>query len=302
MANGDSRTTQLPAQGGHARAYRYGLPALAGLLIVAVLIGVRATTPGLSSTGAWARHGTLVGLATEAPLALLFVVVWVISKRSPRQGFLARAMRMMLQRVIALAMIVIVALVIINSIHPHKTAARKPPNSRLNHIVDKTKFPKQGTQSTVRLPWLPYLLLGLLVAIVVVACIVLILRRRQYRVPGFHDMSPEDSEELQRAVESGRSALRTIDNARAAIIACYLAMEASLAGAGTERGAAETPDELLDRAVAAGLVHGGAAGRLTALFYEARYSTHPMPPSARDSAKEALDELSADLTIEMAVR
>jgi hypothetical protein len=46
-------------------------------------------------------------------------------------------------------------------------------------------------------------------------------------------------------------------------------------------------------------VHGGAAGRLTALFYEARFSTHPMPPSARESAREALDELSADLTIEM---
>jgi hypothetical protein len=279
------------------------LPALACLLLVAVFIGIGATTPAASDSGAWGKHGTLVGLATEVPLALLFVVVWVIGKRSVRQGFLARAMRTMLERIIVVAMIVIVLLVFINSLHPHPRKAPNPSQSFLpKHSRAQPKYGKPGSQATVHLPWLPYLLLGLLVAMVVVACVVLILRRRQYRVPGFHDMSPDEGEELQRAVESGRSALRTVDNARAAIIACYLAMESSLAGAGTERGAAETPDELLDRAAAAGLVHGGAAGRLTALFYEARYSTHPMPPSARESAREALDELSADLTIEMAVR
>ena len=93
----------------------------------------------------------------------------------------------------------------------------------------------------------------------------------------------------------GTAALAAIDDARAAIIACYVAMERSLADRGTARDAADTPDELLRRAVASGTVHGGAAGRLTALFYEARFSTHPLDAGQRDAASAALDELAAEL-------
>ena len=57
------------------------------------------------------------------------------------------------------------------------------------------------------------------------------------------DFIAEDPEDLREAVESGRSALRTVDDARAAIIACYVAMETSLAERGTARGVADTPDE-----------------------------------------------------------
>ena len=52
-------------------------------------------------------------------------------------------------------------------------------------------------------------------------------------------------------MESGRSALRTVDDARAAIIACYVAMENSLAERGAARAVADTPDELLARATRA---------------------------------------------------
>jgi hypothetical protein len=302
VAGGDSRTTnfpQLPSSRGHARALRYALPALAGLLLLGVFIGIGARTPTpTTSGGSWVQHGTLVGLLTEVPLALLFVAVIIIGKRSLRQGYLAHAMRMMLQRLIALGMIVILLLVIVNSLHPYHPS--RPGRQFFGRTRPrKFHFVKGSSADYPHLAWLPYLLLGLFAALLVAACVVLILRRRQHRTPNFYGVG-DDGEELQRAVESGRSALRTVDNARAAIIACYLAMEASLAGAGTARGAAETPDELLERAAAAGIVHGGAAGRLTALFYEARYSTHPMPPSARESAREALDELSADLTIELA--
>jgi hypothetical protein len=105
----------------------------------------------------------------------------------------------------------------------------------------------------------------------------------------------EESEDLREAVESGRSALRTVDDARAAIIACYLAMEQSLAERGTARGVADTPDELLARARDGGVIRGTAAARLTALFYEARFSSHPLGPAERDAAEGALDELAAAL-------
>ena len=103
------------------------------------------------------------------------------------------------------------------------------------------------------------------------------------------------TEELREAVESGRAALAEISDARAAIIACYVAMERSLADRGTRRTVADTPDELLARAVGAGTVRGPAASSLTALFYEARFSTHPVADRQRAAASAALDELAAEL-------
>jgi hypothetical protein len=73
-------------------------------------------------------------------------------------------------------------------------------------------------------------------------------------VPREDDFIVEDSEDLREAVESGRSALRTLDDARAAIIACYVAMENSLARRGAARGIAGTPDELPARARNTGVV------------------------------------------------
>jgi len=72
-------------------------------------------------------------------------------------------------------------------------------------------------------------------------------------------------------------------------------MERSLADRGTRRSVADTPDELLARAVAAGTVRGPAASTLTTLFYEARFSTHPVAAAQRAAASAALDELAAEL-------
>jgi hypothetical protein len=72
-------------------------------------------------------------------------------------------------------------------------------------------------------------------------------------------------------------------------------MERSLAAAGADRAAADTPDEFLARAAAAGLVRGAAAGELTRLFYEARFSAHELTAAQRAAAREALEQLAADL-------
>jgi hypothetical protein len=72
-------------------------------------------------------------------------------------------------------------------------------------------------------------------------------------------------------------------------------MENSLAERGTARALADTPDELLRRATATGIVRGTAAARLTELFYEARFSSHPLDRGQRDAAGQALAELAAAL-------
>jgi hypothetical protein len=296
VANGEARAARRATADEQWHAPRYAWPALGAFLLLVAAIGIAAGTPSPAANGGpWYRHGVLLGIGTEVALAVLFTVVRIIDMRSPRQGFPAVPLRKLLQQVIVVAMLLVGGVLIFNALPHRKLRPQQPTSAKTG--LPKIKRHLQPVHA-LDLRWLPYALLGLLAAAAIVAFVLLILRLRRrpgIRAGTYADGLPDDSDELQRAVESGRYALRAVDDARAAIIACYLAMETSLAGAGTARADAETPDELLARAAAAGLVHGAAAGRLTVLFYEARYSTHELPAAARDSARQALDEISADL-------
>ncbi len=101
---------------------------------------------------------------------------------------------------------------------------------------------------------------------------------------------------LHAAVAEGRTAVASGDPRRDSIIGCYDAMERALARSGARRSVAETPTDLLDRAVAAGLIRSDAALVLTDLFRLARFSDRPLPPDATESAAQALDQLDAELS------
>ncbi|MEV5545893.1 DUF4129 domain-containing protein [Streptomyces sp. NPDC052309] len=154
-------------------------------------------------------------------------------------------------------------------------------------------------------PWsLPLsVVLGLLAALVVVVVAVAVVRRLRrlgLRVPQRPALAGTVTEEddarlLLSAVRSGRRALSDTGDgdARAAVIACYAGMEDALVASGLPRHASDSPADLLTRAVEAGLTSGPAAPRLTALFREARYSSHPMDTSHRDAAADALEEIAS---------
>ena len=108
----------------------------------------------------------------------------------------------------------------------------------------------------------------------------------------------DDEAALGAAVLAGRGALE--GEARAAIIACYAAMEDSLAAAGVTRLASDSPADLLKRATERGVVSGPAPRLLAALFREARFSTHRIGARHVDQARGALDEITAQLTARQA--
>jgi len=194
---------------------------------------------------------------------------------------------------------VAVAAVLIANLHLHFFIKLRPLPVRLRPVVSgtATPTPRGGSPAApfhIPLGPIMYALLVLALAAAVAISIWWSARQRSPALPG-RITGDVDTEELLDAVESGRAALAELDDARAAIIACYLAMERSLADRGAARGASETPDELLARAAAAGVVRGAAAQRLTALFYEARFSSHPLGSGQRDAAKAALDELAVEL-------
>ncbi|MFB7652552.1 MULTISPECIES: DUF4129 domain-containing protein [unclassified Streptomyces] len=173
-----------------------------------------------------------------------------------------------------------------------------PPPVSPPPVIGRTD-PEGGSGHGYSLPL--YVLLGLLAAVVVVVVTVVVvrrLRRRGLTVPALPERAgapaeDEDARLLLSAVHSGRRALADTGDARTAVIACYAAMEDALVASGVRRHASDSPADLLTRAADAGLAPGPAAPRLTTLFREARYSSHPMGPSHREAAAGALEEIAS---------
>jgi hypothetical protein len=139
------------------------------------------------------------------------------------------------------------------------------------------------------------LLLAAVAAVTVVA-VVMLWQRHRLRAAGAPHGQVAERSQLAVAVAAGTSALGGTDGTREAIIACYAAMEDTLAVAGSPRRVADTPEELLRRAVGGGVIRTPAAQRLTALFREARFSPHELADAQQQAARTALDELSRDLS------
>jgi hypothetical protein len=269
------------------------------LLIVLGLAGLRGAVGTPRWDGPLHRDGLAVGLALEA----VFVVLLELTRRrwrSAHQELVARKLRVTLLSVLGAGMAA-VAVTMLLGLNLHLfTGHPGPPRPRPAPAGRPTVKPPRPHQAPGPLFHIPVaaLLYTLLVLVLLAGIAVSVWWARRLRPSlGAREdaLIVEDSEDLREAVESGRSALRRVDDARAAIIACYLAMEQSLAERGTARSLADTPDELLARARARGVVRGTAASRLTALFYEARFSSHPLGTAQRDAAERALDELAAAL-------
>jgi hypothetical protein len=278
------------------------------LLVALVIAGLRGVVPAPRWDGPLKGYGVAIGIALEVVFCALLVVVRSRDAAASRAGRSrpynatlaeqdiepAQALRFTLTSVL-IACIVGVAVILLTNLHLHffSGPGRLPPPRTLKTGVLPLTRPGRG--GTLHIPLWP-ILYALLIIAIVAAVVVSIWWSTRLRRPAaplvIEDVS---TEELRAAVAEGRAALAGIDDARAAIIACYVAMERRLADRGTARGAADTPDELLARAVASGAVRGGAAGRLTALFYEARFSTHPLGAGQRDAASAALDELADEL-------
>ena len=270
--------------------------AVAALLLALAIVGIGAAGPAVTPSTPPRGVVLVTAAALEAVLAgLLIALRW---RAAPATGVGGR-LRAILSGTLLTALIVLpfaAFLDVVGQVRWHR---------RTHEIVQSSRgrlARLHGLRPTPRgsFALIDHLLIGLLVAALVIAMI-LVWRRRRYlarlarrdRVIDEETDTPTDPASAARAIDSGRRAMRDLDDARAAIIACYLAMEESMAGAGAVRGAAETPDELLARI--AHLVNTAAAASLTALFYEARFSTHPMSAKHRDAAERALAELAAIL-------
>ena len=272
------------------------------LLVAVILVGLRGTLAAPHWNGPWHTEGTAVGLVFAVVLAALLTATLIRGNRAgrrtePEPAAVAR-LRGWLRAALTAGLIAVVILTVASA-HFHLFSKGPRPKTLPNPGQPIIRPTGRGRPGPIAPPSsitsvLYGLLIALAVAAVVFGVVVALRHRRPAPVlpPGEAVFDPAG---LRAAVTSGRAALRELDDARAAIIACYVAMERSLAKKGAARAAADTPDELLARATAEGIVHGQAASRLTKLFYEARFSRHPLTDSDRERAARALDELAAEL-------
>jgi hypothetical protein len=275
------------------------------LLIILGLAGLRGSVTTPRWNGPLRHDGLVIGLVLEVILGFLLVLMARRRAAAARAALVsgvvvhdvAAKLRGVLIFVLGAGMIAAaVAIVVALHLHVFSKAPAKLPPAAQPRVTRTPKLPPGSQQAgSFHVP-VAAILYALLIVALVAAVVLSVWWSRRFR-GSFgarnDDYIAEDPEDLREAVESGRSALRAVDDARAAIIACYVAMESSLAERGAARAVADTPDELLARATTSGLVRGTAAARLTALFYEARFSSHPLGRGQRDAAEQALDELAA---------
>ena len=288
------------AHNGAARGWGRGHLALTAGLLALVAVGLRGTVPTPVLVGSFRRDGLPIAAAGEAVLAGLMIALLVRRSRAPDDAIIAARLRKLLTYIVVTGLVAIPVVYLLDiAVHVHLAVPRL-----YRHGNQSQRVPAHVARSH---PGSERIVIIILLALVAALVTYLIARfiaayrgtwtgwRRGAASAAVEPAAGDDEEQLREVVEAGRSALRLLDDARAAIIACYAAMEQALARAGTARAAAETPYELFLRAADRGLIRTDAATRLTALFYEARFSSHPMPPARRDDAQQALNELAASL-------
>jgi hypothetical protein len=171
-----------------------------------------------------------------------------------------------------------------------RPAAQAHPGALASGGAGQSRLPATAHGS----PW--PLIAGMLIALALLVALTAWSRhgrRRPARPPG--DQGQGSRLALGESLALGRAALAGPRDPRAAIIACYAAMERGFAAAGSAPAAADTPAEVLARATGAGLVRSGSAVRMAGLFRRARYSSEPMTSADSAAAAAALDQMQADL-------
>lgn len=277
-----------------------GQAALAVIVVAGTALGALALRPGgpARGKGPWGQHGLAVAALVAGWLA---AGIWLNKRYRERMGDADPRLGPVEQRLAdtvrgALLVLPVALPVLLLALHPISTGGDGQPPPQVILPPNRAPLPPPPPPGSPHgHPLLPALLLGvgvlLLLALTGWAALSLWRLRRPPPLPHrtTYATADDDAQEaLAQAVDSGRRALLDGDDPRAAVIACYAAMEESLAASGVARHASDSPRDLLERASADGLLTGPAAAELTALFREARYSTHPMDGSHRERASAAL--------------
>src|SRR5215469_6600184 len=193
------------------------------LLILLTVAGIRAIGPA-GDLGRPAGDIVTVALLLEVLIAGMFIALrW---RRQPPAGDLTGRLHRIVSAALVVSFLGVLLGLVLYEAHfktgqpRHRVVPIKPHGAR-------SRF-KAHPIPTIHLPPLRDVLIAILIIAIIVVLILAWLRRRvaRIRLEAPPDLGVDEAaDELARALESGRMALRDVDDARAAIIACYVAME-----------------------------------------------------------------------------
>jgi hypothetical protein len=126
-----------------------------------------------------------------------------------------------------------------------------------------------------------------LAGITLLAALVVLLRQDPAR-PAPRRRRPRN---LLRQIRASEMDLRTIDDPRAAVIACYSRMQKAVTVAGVNRRESDTPFELLERLALDERIPQDVARSLTELFETAKFSLRPVDENMRTHALNCLGQV-----------
>ncbi len=125
-------------------------------------------------------------------------------------------------------------------------------------------------------------------------------RRRKAQVAGFtpSDLDTFDADAEQRLVDVVQKQLADLSSGspRNAVVACWLALEEAVTDTGLYRDPSSTSVEFTQKVIEAYTLDEGAIRRLSALYREARFSSHAITEQHRQAASGALQTLNAELS------
>jgi membrane protease YdiL (CAAX protease family) len=150
--------------------------------------------------------------------------------------------------------------------------------------------PEESSERTARVVW--PLAVGLAVLIVAIIVAAVVVDRRRRRSDAAH--TPEQLEELGRALDEAIDDLRRDPDPRRAVIAAYARMEQALTLYGFPRRPSEAPYEYLHR-VARELEAEQPVAALTELFEVAKFSEHSVDETMRGQAIDALTAVRGEV-------
>lgn len=143
--------------------------------------------------------------------------------------------------------------------------------------------------------WIPFVVVGLLLASLAAAIVVRgeLARRRRAAMEG-------PGRQLAELLEVTQADLEGEPDPRRAVIAAWIRMEGGLADAGLPRRAAEAPLEYVARVLERASVRPASVRRLADLFERAKFSQHAIDERMRAEAIEAVSSVRAELEAERA--
>lgn len=156
-------------------------------------------------------------------------------------------------------------------------------------------------------PWVSWLILALIVGVPVTILLLLLARRivdwlvEAPPSSGTPDPPPQhlyrDFTLVEDAVNAALTDMDLGDDARSAIMACWVHFEHASEVVGIDREHSDTPADLVRKLLERHELDGEALARLSEAYLRARYSPHQVGEADRDRAREALIALQGQLGV-----